>query len=106
MKIERSPDRRRSEPPLFFFNQWRRLSIWWSIQLSDGIFSNTLCAVRITSRAGALMSRARIIYLLGLAVIAAVTWFLLVPTTRTTYEGLFTPSLPSEQAHFACGAWP
>ncbi len=34
------------------------------------------------------MSRDRIIYLVGVAVIVAVTWFLLVPITRTTYEGL------------------
>ncbi len=35
------------------------------------------------------MSRDKVIYLVGVAVIVAVTWFLLVPMTRTTYEGLF-----------------
>lgn len=34
------------------------------------------------------MSRDKVIYLVGVAVIVAVTWFVLVPITRTTYEGL------------------
>jgi hypothetical protein len=35
------------------------------------------------------MPRDKVIYLVGVAVIVAVTWFVLVPLTRTTYEGLF-----------------
>lgn len=34
------------------------------------------------------MSRARVVYLIGIALVVAVTWFVLVPITRTTYEGL------------------